>query len=343
MTITQTLVQQDAPATPVGKMSVYFCGGTGANLSERLKQTIVAFNRAGMADLSNFVIDTSKSNLNGPTPDNVFLYKGFDGFGKKRDEDPSAIKKKIPEILANFAPQDFNIVVSSLSGGSGSVIAPFIVRELLGQGKNVIMLGVVSTDTDTEIRNTTKTLGNLETISQSTGHPVVLKTAVNPANGNQATVDETLTLDILKLAMLFSRRNARLDQSDLRNWLQYNRVIDAPAKLVSLLFASNADIKAAESLIEEGVIPISVATLAPANTSTRAPWSVGYQATGFVPAKGASDLETALHFTIADGQIAKLYETLDAELKRLNATAAGTSFAKTVPVDRSDKMNDMFA
>ena len=117
MSVTQTLTQENTPATPIGKLSVYFCGGTGANLKDRLSTTSAAFNRKGMAEMTSYVIDTSESNLTSAVRDNVYIYKDLDGFGKKRDEDPAAVKKKIPEILANFAPQEFNIVVCSMSGG----------------------------------------------------------------------------------------------------------------------------------------------------------------------------------------------------------------------------------
>lgn len=340
--VTQTLTQEATPAAPVGKISIYFCGGTGANLAELLKSKAATFNRGGMADMASYVIDTSVSNLSGPVRDNVYIYKGVDGFGKKRDEDPVTIKKKIPEILANFEPQEFNLVVSSLSGGSGSLIAPLIAKELLSQSKGVIMLGIVSTDTDREIDNTIETLGNMEKISSSVNRPVVFKPSVNPTDGNQAAVDEALVLDILMLAMLFSRRNARLDQSDLRNWLDYHRVTEAPVKLVSLMTFTNAESAQAANIVEDGIVPISVATVAPPNTPTRAPWAVGYQATGFVPAKVAGDMSGgAIHFTIVDGEIAKLYNKLSTERQRLQATASGTSFAKAIPTNVG-KLNDMF-
>lgn len=347
MTITQTLTQesQSVLTNPVGKLSVYFCGGTGANLAERIRAMTPGFNKTGLADLFTYVIDTSESNLtNSSQRSNTFVYKGMDGFGKKRDEDPAAIKKKIPEILATFEPQEFNIVVASTAGGSGSTIAPFIVRELLLQGKSVIMLGVVSTDTETELKNTNKTLGNLETISQSLDRPVVLRTYLNPENGKQSVVDESIVLDILKLSMLFSRRNVRADQSDLRNWLNYNRIIEVPVKLVSLLIVSDSETKSNESILEEGLIPITVATVAPPDTSTRAPWPISYQSVGFVNSKNSvCDLKSAVHFTIVDGQIAALHKKLSSELQRLQASATGINFAKPVPVDRNDGMNDLFA
>lgn len=334
--VTQTLTQEVTPVTPVGKVSVYFCGGTGANVNDLLKQQIATFNRSGMADLHPFVIDTSTSNL-ATLKDNVYIYKGLDGFGKKRDEDPQAIKKKIPEILSKFEPQEFNIVVGSISGGSGSIIMPLVVRELLAMGKGVIVLGVVSTDTDTEIENASDTLGNLEKITQSTGRPVIFRPCVNPPDGNQAEVDKSIVLDIMMLAMLFSRRNARLDQSDLRNWLDYHRLTKAPVKLVSMLTLTSGE----AGDLEDGLVPISVATIAPLNTSTRAPWPVGYQATGFVSGKAAEQIKGAVHFTVVDGEIAKLYDTLDSELKRLQATSSGTNFAKTLPTNKGG-LSDMF-
>jgi hypothetical protein len=125
--------------------------------------------------------------------------------------------------------------------------------------------------------------------------------------------------------------------------LNYNRVVEVPVKLVSLIMVSNSETKSNESIIEEGLIPISVATIAPVDTSTRTPWAVRYQATGFVTSKNSvCDLTAAVHFTIVDGQIAVLHKKLSSELQRLQASATGISFAKPVPVDRDDGMNDMF-
>lgn len=342
--VTQTLTQEAAASLPLGKLSVYFCGGTGVNLAERFNTVSAKFSRKNMAEITDYVIDTSNSNMQTHVPSNVYKYKDKDGFGKARAEDPAAVKKKVPEILASFAPEEFNIVVFGMSGGSGSVIGPFLAREILAQGKNVILLGVVSTDTITEIQNTNDTLGNLETIATSLNTPTVLHYYVNPENGNQAEVDEAVVLDILKLGMLFSRRNARLDQADLRNWLVYtrNREVQAPAKLTSLI-TMTSDTKAAAALIEDGVIPITVATVAPANSSTRPPFPVVYQATGFIPDGTAPEFNTAVHFAIVDGQIAALHARLDAELKRLKATASSVSFAKSIPVNNKDGLNDMFA
>ena len=78
MSVTQTLTQDNTPATPIGKLSVYFCGGTGVNLKDRLSTTSAAFNRKGMAEMTSYVIDTSESNLTSAVRDNVYIYKDLD-------------------------------------------------------------------------------------------------------------------------------------------------------------------------------------------------------------------------------------------------------------------------
>ncbi|MGZ7246482.1 hypothetical protein ACXWO4_10520, partial [Streptococcus pyogenes] len=83
-----------------------------------------------------------------------------------------AVNKKIPEILTKFPAKEFNIVIMSLSGGTGSTVGALLAKQLMQSGKKVIILGMVSTNTMLEIENATDTLGNLEKISTGTSRPV---------------------------------------------------------------------------------------------------------------------------------------------------------------------------
>ncbi len=339
--VTQTLTQEPISQEPVGKLSVYYCGGTGLNIEAEHRKALANFSRTGMAELLTYKIDTSRSNLAAGAHDNLYRFKGLDGLGKKRDEDPLGIKKKVPEILAAFEPQETSLIVGGISGGSGSLLLPLMAAELTRQGKNVIVLGVISTDTDTEIENAIDTMGNMEKTAASTGRPVIFKPYVNPANGDQASVDKQIVLDIMMLAMLYSRRNVRMDNADLNNWLNYNRNKSntAPVKLVSMKIFSEADMGQAKSLQADDITPITAATLAPINTSTRAPWPLCYQATGFVPAKATNELTGPVHFTVVDGEIAKIDESLHAELNKLQAQKSATTYAKTLG---GGQLNDLF-
>jgi cell division GTPase FtsZ len=154
-------------------INVYACGGAGINLGSQL----VKFNNRkdpGFAELKTFFIDTSKSNIQSNIPeDNIYLVDGLDGSGKKRDTNYVALAECSKEILHQFKPADINIVLHSASGGSGSVIAPILVSELLSRKSLTIVILIGSTSSRIEAENTSKTLKSYEMISHKRNMPVI--------------------------------------------------------------------------------------------------------------------------------------------------------------------------
>lgn len=95
---------------------VYALGGAGLNLARELR----AFPREeeGFARLELAHVDTSRSNLTEDVPENeVYVLKDLDGLGKIRREGAEAISQAALDILQKFKPADFNILISSASGG----------------------------------------------------------------------------------------------------------------------------------------------------------------------------------------------------------------------------------
>lgn len=100
----------------IGKAKIYGCGGTGINLAKRF------LNRAeqpGFAVLDPVFVDTSRSNLTPEIPEEkVYVLSGdADGSGKVRAANADRIVDAVPEVLLEFKPAEFNIVVFSLGGG----------------------------------------------------------------------------------------------------------------------------------------------------------------------------------------------------------------------------------
>ena len=98
-----------------GTLRLYGAGGAGINC-------ISIFNDVkpdlGAASILTTYIDTSRSNLKPEfKEDDCFLLKGVDGSGKIRRENHKEISESIKKILLDHKPGDFNIVVSSASGG----------------------------------------------------------------------------------------------------------------------------------------------------------------------------------------------------------------------------------
>jgi cell division GTPase FtsZ len=154
---------------------LYGAGGAGINIASRLESLRDGSNGVLLDGFSISYLDTSDSNVdhNKINKEHLYLIEGANGSGKNRAENYSIIKEQIKRILLDHKPQDFNVVIHSLSGGSGSVIGPLLANELLDQGKDVVVIIVGSTDSTIEINNSIKTIKSYAGISAKQKKPIV--------------------------------------------------------------------------------------------------------------------------------------------------------------------------
>lgn len=213
-------------------VSIYGCGGAGVNILQR-------FSKGKLDNLIGSVtptyVDTSRSNLEPDTAEeNVFLLEGVDGSGKIRRENSGAISKVIKNMLHEHTPGEFNIVLFSASGGSGSVFGPLIVAELLARDIPVVPLVIGTDESIICANNTLNTLKSLEGISARQDKTVCTYyehfTRKDTRNEADASIIHAMTMLVLAGA-----GNVReLDSSDIFNWLQYDRVSNLPPTLAML-------------------------------------------------------------------------------------------------------------
>lgn len=286
-----------------GQIRIYACGGGGINVGshfERYRQT----NEPAFATVEPVYIDTSDSNIgrNRASIDksNCYLIEGLDGSGKIRSENHETISDRTRDILQQFKPLDLNIVLSTAAGGSGSVIAPSLVSELLDRDQNVIVLMIGSTDTRIDAENTLKTLKSYEAISRLRSAPVVAAYIENSQSLKRTDADLYLQMIVFKMCVLFSRQNHELDSRDLFNWLRYERVTTFKSQLAALTVIEAREITG--ELDSIGNI-ISVATIASDDMDIRIPIKPEYQCVGYL---GEHNTETVknhcpIHFVVSDG------------------------------------------
>lgn len=262
-----------------GRVRVFACGGAGVNIGKHIER-FRGNEEAGMAVVEVSYIDTSKSNLGAEIPEHaIYLLKDLDGSGKIRKENYQQISAHTRDILQRHEPQDLSIVVSSAAGGSGSVIAPSIVSELLERDLPVVVILIGAGDTRLDIENTIKTIKSYEAISKLRGKPVVVKYLQNSINTPRSQVDTICLQTISALLTTFSRENTELDSKDLFNFLNFHRATTFPAQLAALNTYS------AEMPAEHSGEVVSVVTLAREGEDTSlAPLTPDYQAVGFLPA-----------------------------------------------------------
>lgn len=232
-------------------LTIYACGGAATEIVGPLEAALAKTNSDYRAETTCYYLDTSLANIRNnkagidPTSDNVYITRGVDGSGGLRMENHEKIKEEIPLILDKCRSGDYNIVIASTSGGSGSVIAPGIARALLQRDKVVVVIIIGDTRAKKEAENTVSTIKTYFGIADRLDKCLV---GVYLENGREGTIPEVNNLVrnyISTLAVLFSGRNHALDTRDVYNFFNFNKVSDREPGFAGLLITTERSPKEA--------------------------------------------------------------------------------------------------
>lgn len=302
---------------------IFGCGGGGTNIAYSLERMRSRSDR-GFAAVDITYLDASKSNLRSNIPaKSIYLIDGLDGSGKVRSENHVEISDRIKEILQQFKPADLTIVISTFAGGTGSVIAPLLAKELLAREAPVIFIGVGDTTTRLDTVNTLRTIQSFESFAKDADAPVVLKYFRNSEELTRAAIDKQIGAVVESLCALFSGENRELDSRDLFNWLRFSnpKVTTFPSQLVTLhnLVGGDIDVSGLGNVI-------SVASLLAEGQSFSLPTRPEYATWGYLPAGIEPNVLSAApyHFVIADAMIPHEVE----ELKNVLVTLSDEQSAR---------------
>lgn len=315
-------------------IQLYGCGGAGINLIQSFLKH-AGKHEDGFAEFRPFFLDTSRSNIKAADEgDHVYIVEGIDGSGKKRDSNYRLITERSKEMLHRFKPGDINVVIHSASGGSGSVLGPTLVSELLSRDAPTIVIMVGGSDSRIETQNTVNTLKSYEMISNKREMPVVAVYFENSKETPRGTVDQRIQTTIVLLAAIFSGENRELDSADLNNFLNYPVVTSFTPKLSYLEFFSK------DIVTERDQSVVGVVTLTDSQTDSSLNVPVEYQAVGFIGdnAKTAVNIPLPIHAAIISGFFNGTIEKLDAKLRVIDE-ARGARIEKSI-LSKSDEATD---
>lgn len=301
-----------------GRVRIYACGGAGINIGQ-LFEEFRGKPGTAFAEVDIVYIDTSRSNLRSSIdPKFCYMLDGLDGSGKIRSENHVAISERVLDILQQFKPADLNIVLHSAAGGSGSVIAPSLVSELLHREIPVIVTAVGSSDARLDAENTLKTLKSYEAIAQRRKAPVVMSYVQNSLSTPRSIADKHIESVIMALCMLYSRENRELDSKDLFNWLRFDRVTSFHPQLVSLTMVQGNN-----KISDLGNV-ISVATLVTNDASATLADMPEVQYVGYLPEETQPEVaaKTPIHFVTADGIFPEIVKVLNGTIGSFTETQA---------------------
>lgn len=303
------------------KIRIYACGGAGTNIVSQISAE----------DAAVCYIDTSGANLTQDMNlDNVYRIEGLNGSGGNRRENYHTIAKEIAPILERFPAGDFNIVVHSASGGSGSTIGPLVMKALLEQKAATVCVVIGADDSAIRVGNTINTLKSLESISLLTEQPVVMSYHENTSGVPRGSIDTEARYVLEALIILASQENRELDGQDVTNWVQYHKVSPVRPQL-SFLNVHDSRQEAAKV-----VEPISVASLYD-DPSKDNPFGTPHNSTvGFT--NGETQFGDQLHFVINIADVEENFNRLRERHTELNRHHSSYRQRKAM-VDVDDALN----
>ena len=277
---------------------LYACGGAGGNIAQKaIRDLEQRLGQPGWANLITSFFDTSRSDLLKNVPDEqVYIITDndgneLDGAGQNRAEIHPYVVPVVRSFLQSHQPGDLNLILSTASGGSGSVIAYELANELLARGEKVIFLLVGETRTTKVADNTKKTLASLDNLTARHNIPALVFYMQNSRNLRMEVVDTAIVSTIDYLCILYSGENHGLDSKDLDHWLNFQKNTSYKPQLASLNVINTAlESNEGESMddvngrILSSLPPvISVATLTNHRDNMYLPIQLDYQPVGVPP------------------------------------------------------------
>ena len=270
----QSAVEQK-DLTQENKMICHFCGGAAISVSDKVFRPVSELGD-GFANVEFHYVDTSTANISKIEPLGEFWQietslhgkEKITGSGGERTTHINDARVSINKYLDNgkwtkMVPNEYHVVVSSASGGSGSILAFFTAERLLKVGIPVIMVAIGDSSSAILAINTKNHLASLNNLAIQNGKALSIIYVNNHAIDSGAPIssekeaDKMLYNYISTLALFLSSNNGDIDRQDMRNIIDQSsyKTITVAGGLYGLQFFSK------EVKLPSKAVPIGGRTL----------------------------------------------------------------------------------
>lgn len=223
----EVVAQDNKPLSSAVTVTLAGCGGAGINLCRALK---------GDPRLKEVLyFDTSMSNTR--PGESVNILANGSGSGSNRAENATELQRNVSALpKEQLGLNDVAIVVSSLAGGSGSVLSPLLIREYARRGVRPISVVVADTSHAVGAKNTLNTLKTLNSIALNNElviPTILLSNDLADRRGDVDTIGRNL---ISVLIGLLTAPTYEVDRNDRLNWINPSKVAGSSigVKILSL-------------------------------------------------------------------------------------------------------------
>lgn len=280
-------------------MTIYACGGAGINVARLIRDLDIDIN----------YIDTSRSNLRSLDSKSVYLVDAMDGAGKDRSVAYNNFKDNAGDVLVQFKPSEqLNIVISSLTGGSGGILASMLAKELISQGHNTLVIGVQSNGSLIELQNSVKTLKTYRAMSHQINAPIPLY-YVNEDSRSDADRKALGFINLMAL-LIDKSRTAEFDNSDLKSFLYFNKTTANDPSVSVLEVVPNEPMD-----IEKGTSIVTTILMTRNTQATIAPVRPEYLATCVIVDSEYKNEDSRINATL--GKLPLIIDRLEREISEM--------------------------
>lgn len=311
-------------------ITLYGCGGFGANTVQRMKNGLPK-------GVHVRKIDTSKSNLQeGEKATDII---NGNGSGKVRATNLKEISKFIStKVFEEENPSDINIVAFSLSGGTGSVAGPLLIKEIKRRGGTAIAVVVADMVSELDTDNTFKTFQTLESICNSGS--IYLPIMLFDNSAKRSIVDTTVSHRLRLLLRYLTMDTLEMDRSDKINFFRPDHAVGAApgVKGCHVSFGPKGDYKEdsgeivvmPDDFIYDAVTMVTPSADAKANTDTR----ILYHGIMRNPENNGDKIIGYMGFPISEIFVGKINDSLSKYAQQASQThSLGFQPAKEVKQD----------
>lgn len=289
------------------KIRYYGLGGGGVNLVDHILSQI-------KDDFEVTIIDSSESNTkqmaNRDAVKPHFITdersRLLDGAGQNRKLIFPYIQRQVPEIMDQVTPGQYNIVIATAIGGTGSMALPFVVKHLLEKDERFIVVLVREAATSLNVTNAIKTIQGLKGLSDSKGRPITVIDYENTRSTPRTKIDQHIIDDLALLNLLFADESGEGDSRDIYNWLNYDKVTENEPGLNLMKIVARSD----EPHSEDNVISVATATTLDSDNDHFGDVLIDYQTKVIVQGAQKQDIAQSLpvHFIIHSGGVESIVD-----------------------------------
>jgi hypothetical protein len=209
----------------VPEINLICCGGGGTNIGIGFATTPMGDGSPRTAAINVAVIDFSDGNLRhvrdtGITSTIVIdRPDGQTGQGKKRGN-ADLVRGIIDRHLDEVPPsQHLNILLTTMSGGSGSTIAPILLEEYVRNGHPVAVVAIASDEDALAASNSMECYYDMLTALEAGQQDVPITVVFNAKGKRYTDADSNASEAVAIYAAVAASAAVGQDISDLRNWL----------------------------------------------------------------------------------------------------------------------------